>query len=62
MRARTGGKTTDEKAGVAGSGGSRHAKPDAHHQGLDGKRIGDANGHQAAGRPRAYKSSQASHE
>jgi hypothetical protein len=60
MHTRTGGKTADEK--VAGSGGSRHAKPDAHHQGLDGKRIGDANGHQAAGRPRAYKSSQASHE
>ena len=32
----------DNKAALARCGESRHAKPDAHHQGLDGKRIGDA--------------------
>ena len=55
-------ETADDKAGWSGRRKSRHAEPDARHHRLDGKRIGDVNGQQAASRSRSDELSQSFHQ
>ncbi len=54
--------TADDKAGRSGRRKSRHAEPDARHHRLEGKRIGDVNGQQAAARSPSDELSQAFHQ
>lgn len=57
----TGSKAAEDKAGLVGRRSYRHAKPDARHHRLDGKRIGDTDGQKATFRSRANKLLQPSH-
>ena len=54
--------TADDKADRSGRRKSRHAEPDARHHRLEGKRIGDVNGQQAAARSPSDEVSQAFHQ
>jgi hypothetical protein len=57
-----GRNAAEDKADPVRRRAHRHAEPDARHRRLEGERISDVDGQQAASRLRPHKLPQASHQ